>query len=385
MRLPSVLQARVRQVYVLTKKELRQLVRDRVLFVFIVYIFSLHIVISTLGVSDDLRRMPVVLHDADRSTESRDLVQRLRPPYFVVRREVANAREGQRALDQGEARVFVNVPDDFSEKLGRSEEDVSVQVLIDTSKVSLGYLASSYAARIAQGFGSEIAAARLARQGIATPPPRIESRQRTWFNFTLDTRWAASLSSLLTMMTVACVMLPAAAVVREKERGTIEQLLVSPLAPLQIMAAKVAAMVLVTLAGTLLAVHAILMPLFGVPLRGSEPLFFAMVALYALALAGLGLAIATLGRTSAQVGLLVILTVMPMVNLSGTYVPVEGMPQAMRWAVQLSPLHHFGHIAYGIALRGEGFATLWPSAAAIAAVGVVLLAFGLLRFRTQLT
>ncbi len=383
MRRPSVARVRARQVLVLTIKELRQLVRDRILFGFVIYIFSVHIVISAVGASDDLRRATTVVHDADRSARSRELVQRLLPPYFVVSREVSDPEEGSRAIDRGDARMFVDVPGDFSEKLGRGDGQASVQVLIDTSKVSLGYLASSYTSRIAERYGSEIAASRLARLGIAGGPPRIESRQRTWFNFTLDTRRTMSLYMLLMMMTAACVMLPAAAAVREKERGTIEQLLVSPLSPLQIMVAKVGAMVFVTLAGTLFAVYAVLQPLFGLPMRGSPVLFFAMVALYALSLAGLGLVLATLGKTSGQVGLLVILTILPMLNLSGTTSPIEGMPRAMRWAIEVSPLHHFVDITYGIALRGEGLASLWPSAAAIAAIGCILFALGLWRFRKQ--
>lgn len=374
-----------RQLFVLTLKELRQLLRDRALFGFVLYIFSLHLVISTLGATDDLRRAATVVHDGDQSPESRELLQRFRPPYFKMRGEVSGPAEGARALDDGRASVVIDVPEDFSETLGREDHAVSVQVLVDTSKVSIGYLASSYASRIANGYGKEIGAERLARRGVAVSPPTIENEHRTWFNFTLDARSAKSLYTLLTMMTVACVMLPAAAAVREKERGTIEQLLVSPLTPLQIMIAKVAAMTLVTLAGTAFAFYAILHPVFGLPMRGSPAVFFFMVGLYAFALSGLGLALATFARSSAQVGLLVVLTVLPMLNLSGLTSPIEGMPEAMRWGITMSPLYHFAHIVYGIAFRGEGLVSLWPSAAALTGIGGVLFALGLWRFRKQFT
>ncbi len=368
---------RGRQILVLTVKELRQLWRDRALRLFVIYIFSLHIVISTLGAASDLRRAPTLVHDGDRSVESRELVQRLRAPYFEVAGEVGDARAGAAAIDRGDARLLVDIPEDFARRLGRGQA-TRVQVIVDTSKVSLGYLASAYATRIAERFGAEIAARRL-----GGPVPRIENRERTWYNFTLDDRWSMSLFILLTMMTVACVMLPAAAV-REKERGTIEQLLVSPLTPLQIMVPKVVAMVLVTLAGTMFAMYAIARPIFGVPLRGSAPLFFAIVALYAATLSGLGLALATLARTSAQVGLLVILTVMPILQLSGTSSPIETMPAALRYAVELSPLRHFLRMSYGIVFRGEGLAAIWPSALAMVGLGVALFALGLWRFRKQL-
>jgi len=376
--------AYLRQVFVLMRKELRQVVRDRVLFGFTVYLFSLHIVITTLGASDDLRRATTLVYDGDRSAESREFERRLRAPYFVVEGDVRNENDGMTALDRGNARVFVDVPGDFSERLERFDQQAHVQMLVDTSKASLGYLASSYASRIAEGFGEDIAAGRLARAGITEPPPRIENRERTWFNFALDMRLAFSLQTMVLMTSVACVLLPATAAVREKERGTIEQLLVSPLSPLQIMLAKVGAMVLVTLAGTAVALYAVLEPLFHLVLRGSAPLFFAMVALYAFALSGLGLALSTLARSSAQAGLLVTLTVLPMIFLSGTATPVEGMPALMQWGVRALPLSHFLHITYGIVFRGEGLATLWPSVAAVVAIGTLFFALGLWRFRKQL-
>lgn len=379
------LRVAARQLTVLVTKELRQFVRDRLLFGFTIYLFSLHLVITTLGASDDLRRAATVVHDADRSQVSRELGQRLRAPYFTPKREVSSPEEGARALDRGTACVFVDVPADFSEKLGRAGEQATLQVLVDTSKASLGYLAASYLSRIVRDFGSEIAAGRLARAGVVGPPPQIETRERTWYNFTLDLRASFPLQALIMYMSIMCIMLPAAAAVREKERGTIEQLLVSPVTPLQIMLAKVAAMVLVTLLATALSVYGVMMPFFDVPMRGSTLLFFVMFGLYSFAMAGLGLALATLARSSAQVGLLVILIGLPMIFLSGTSTPIEGMAPAMRWAIQALPLSHFFHIAYGIAFRGEGLSTLWPRAAAVASIGAAFFVLGLWRFRRQLT
>jgi len=186
---PSIARIRARQLWVLTIKELRQVVRDRTLLVFVIYVFSLHIVISTLGAGDDLRHLPVVVRDGDHSTESRELVQRLREPHFTSTGEVVDPRDGARALDRGTGRMVIDVPDDFARDLRRGDEQVSVQLFVDTSKVSLGYLASSYASRITEAYGAEHAASRLLRYGVG-PPPRIENRQRAWFNFTLDPKLA---------------------------------------------------------------------------------------------------------------------------------------------------------------------------------------------------
>jgi len=149
--------------------------------------------------------------------------------------------------------------------------------------------------------------------------------------------------------------------VREKERGTIEQLLVSPLSALQVMLAKVGSMVVVMLAGTAIALFGIMQPVYGVPAKGSLPLLFALTAVYAFATAGLGLAAATFARTSGQTGLLVMLIVMPMVTLSGTWTPFESMPAWLRGVMTLSPLRHFVDIVYSILLRGAGLDVLWDS------------------------
>ncbi len=187
------------------------------------------------------------------------------------------------------------------------------------------------------------------------------------------------------MMTVICILLPAAALVREKERGTIEQLLVSPLSPLQVMLAKVLAMEAVMLAGVAVALFAIMQPIYHVPAKGSLTLLFVLTAVFAFTNAGLGLAIATFARNSGQTGLLVMLIVMPIVTLSGTWTPLESMPGWLRSVMTLSPLRHFVDIVYSILLRGAGLSVLWGSVLAMMALGGVLFAIGLVRFRRQFT
>jgi ABC-2 type transport system permease protein len=259
-----------------------------------------------------------------------------------------------------------------------------VQALIDTSQANTGYLASSYAARIVARFSEDQARRNILRAGgDLRLAPSIRNELRVWYNPGLNDQWFNTISELLTMVTVACILLPAAAMIREKERGTLEQLLVSPLTPLQIMLSKLLSMMLVMLCGTTVAVFGIMMPFYGVPFVGSVPLFFLLTALYAFTNAGLGLVAATFARNSAQVGLVVLLMVMPIVMLSGTWTPMESMPAWLRALMYLSPLRHFIEIAYGILLRGAGFGVLWDSVLPMAAIGVALFALGLARFRTQ--
>lgn len=374
----------LRQLGVLTVKELRQLWRDRALFIYIVYIFTGQILISGGEMISELHHAQLLVRDGDRSAAARELIYRFREPYFQYIGEAGSPAAALHALDTGRATVVLEVPPGFEATLNEAREPAVVQLLVDTSKANLGYLASSYAMRIGAEFGGERAAARLSERGIDPGTlPAIENRTRLWHNPELAEAWFSTISDLLSMMTVACLLLPAAALVREKERGTIEQLLVSPLAPFQIMFAKVLSMTLVTLIGTAVSLFVIMQPLFAVPARGSLVLLFALTALYAFTVAGLGLAVATFARNIAQVGLLVFLLVMPIIMLSGTHTPFESMPGWLQNLMSVSPLRYFIEIVYGILLRGAGLRVLWDSVLAMAAIGAALFALGLWRFRRQ--
>ena len=374
----------LRQLSALTAKELRQVWRDRALFIYIVYIFTGQILIAGGEVMSELHNAQLLVRDGDRSAAARELVYRFRSPYFDNIGEVGAPGEALHALDAGRATVVLEIPPRFGAILNEAREPAVVQLLVDTSKANLGYLASSYAARIGAGFGGESAGRNLSQRGVDPENlPAIGNRPRMWHNPDLTESWFSAISDLLSMMTVACILLPAAALVREKERGTIEQLLVSPLTPFQIMLAKVLSMTLVTLVGTAVSVFVIMQPLFAVPARGSLVLFFALTALYAFTIAGLGLVVATFARNIAQVGLLVFLLVMPIIMLSGTHTPFESMPEWLQRIMSVSPLRYFIEIAYGILLRGAGLRVLWDSVLVMAAIGAVLFALGLWRFRRQ--
>jgi ABC-2 type transport system permease protein len=364
-------------------KELRQLARDRVLFAFIVWIFTGNIWLAAGEEGTELRQARLLVHDADHSVASRELLHRFQPPYFRLGGEVARVEDGARALDGGRATALLVIPPRFDADL-RGGERTAVQILVDATHASTGYLAASYGSRITTRFAEEHGAGWLARHHAELGPlPVIEHHPRIWFNPVLDEAWFATISELLTMITVACILLPAAALVREKERGTIEQLLVSPLTPTQVLLGKTIAMTLITLAGTAVAYFGIMRPFFAVPARGSLPLFFGLTAVYAFTASGLGLVAATFTRRTGQVGMLALLIVMPLVMLSGIRTPWESMPAWLRSVMSLSPLHHLIEIAYGILLRGAGLSVLWEHVVAMAGLGALLFAVGVWRFRRQ--
>jgi ABC-2 type transport system permease protein len=272
----------------------------------------------------------------------------------------------------------LTVPHGFERALVRGET-AQVQLVVEAADSNLGYLVASYTERILAPLAAEYAPVRTT--AAALPEVRLQARYR--FNPALTEAWYSTISELLTMITVASILLPAAALVREKERGTIEQLLVSPLSPLQIVLAKVVAMAGVVLAGSLVAVGLVMHGLLGVPFAGSPLLFFALVALYAMTASGLGIVAATFARSSGQVGLIVLLLVMPIVMLSGTWNLRESMPGWLQAAIYLSPLRYFVDIAYGVLLKGAGAAAVAAPAALMTLLGLAFLVLGTARFRRQ--
>lgn len=368
--------------WAMTLKELIQLGRDGLLVFAIAYLFLFDTYMAG-NVGMNLNNAVVVVHDADQSAASRELIYRFQPPYFKQGGEVADAREGQRLLDTGGALVVLDIPPRFEHDL-LTGRPTAVQVQVDAANTVLGFLAASYSSQIIGQYGFDQALARLGQSASALENvPFVQSEHRVWYNPNQKDAWFMPLSELLVVITIMSIMLPAAAAVREKERGTIEQLLVTPLSPLQILLPKVVAMTLVILLGTAASLGLVLHGAFDFPMKGSLVLFFTVTALYAFTTAGLGLYIATLARNLAQAALLAILVLMPMIFLSGAWTPPEAMPPGLREAMYLSPLYHFIEMGYGILLKGAGLAVLWDSLLGLTLLGATIFAFGVHRFRRQ--
>ena len=351
---------------------------------FIGYSFLAAVYISGTGVTQDLQNASLLIRDADDSPASRDLLYRFGEPYFLRIGTIASEREALARLDDGSAMLLLDIPADFSETLNRAARPASVQMMVDTSNVAMGYLASAYGARIAGIFMQDWSQHLAERSGLDLRTlPEIGSATRVWYNPNLNGHWFNAIAQWLTMMTVVALLLPATALVRERERGTIEQLLVAPLTAMQIMLSKVLAMTLVNVAGTALSVYLIMRPLIGVPFLGSTSLFFGTTALYIMSVAGLGLLIGAFARSSAEVGMLVVLVVVPMTALSGTWTAPEAMPAWSRYALQISPLHHFIECAYGILLRGANWSVVWQPVVAMSALGIAVFGLAWLRLNRR--
>jgi len=371
----------LRRIGALTLKELKQLSRDPVLLVVISYFFTADIYIAGAGIRMDLSNASIAVLDHDHSATSRELIHRFRPPYFSLQGELDSDRQAAVLLDRGDVLAVLDIPPDFERDLRRGK-NVTVQLRIDASNATLGTLATTYAGQIVARFGEDMAVEQMGRLDLRRLPVVIDAH-RVYYNPNQQDPWFMSISEMLTVITMLSLMLPAAAAVREKERGTIEQLMVSPLSSTQIMLSKVLAMGLVVVAGAAVSLFGIIEPAFHVPIKGNIGLFFFVTALYVFANCGLGLFIATLSRNLGQVVMLVILIMMPLLLLSGAWTPPEAMPVFLRAAMHASPLFYYTTLSYAILLKGAGAIILWWEMLQLTVLGLIVFSFGVWRFRRQ--
>ncbi|MGC8493814.1 MAG: ABC transporter permease [Syntrophobacteraceae bacterium] len=373
----------LRRLRVMTVKELLQFSRDGALILFMAYAFTFDIYLAGSGVKLELHMASTVVHDNDRSFASRELIDRFRPPVFNVEGSIKRGSEGVRLLDKGKTMVVLDIPPRFQHSL-LSGAPTHVQVLLDASNSVLGMFASSFCRRIVESFGFQTGLKRLGVDPLQLErAPQVKDSYRVWFNPNQDDRWFMSIAELLNIITLFAILLPACAMVREKERGTVEQLLVTPLTTFQIMFPKVLAMAAVILAGTSISLFGVLRFCFGVPFRGSILLFYALTLLYVFTTAGLGLVISTIARNLGQAGMMAIITYGPMIFLSGAWTPPEAMPRFMRLLMLLSPLHYYIDASYGVLLKGAGVSLLRGSILGMAILGGGLFGLGMWRMRRQ--
>jgi ABC-2 type transport system permease protein len=372
-----------RRLKVMTMKEFLQFSRDGALILFMIYAFTLDIYLAGSGVRLELINAVTLVHDNDRSFASRELVSRFRLPSFDVEGHIRDGREATHLLDNGDAMIVLDIPPRFEESL-LSGMPTAVQVQLDASNSILGTFAGNYATSIISGMGFETGLKRLGLNAHKLEHvPLILEEHRAWFNQNQDNMWFMSIAELLNIITLFSILLPACAMVREKERGTIEQLLVTPLTPFQIMFPKVFSMSVVILVGTTLSLFGVLRLCFDVPCKGSLYLFYAITLLYVFTTAGLGMFISTIAANLGQAGMLAIMVYGPMIFLSGAWTPPEAMPAILRTLMLLSPLHYYIDASFGVLLKGADLRLLWDSVLGMAVLGGSLFALSLWRLRSQ--
>ncbi|MFG1227656.1 ABC transporter permease [Xanthobacter wiegelii] len=361
----------------LVGKELLGLWRDRALLVLVVYAFTAAIVLQANGMKHDLNRAAVAVVDEDNSALSNAILDALLPPSFQ-RPVPITPQDVDPVMDAARYTFVLNFPPNFQADVlaGRSPE---VQLLIDATALMQAGLGANDISAI---FQTEVNRFVLRHsEGVASP---VNLQIRAAFNQGLESSWFTGTMGLITNITMLSVLLAGAALIREREHGTLEHLLVLPVRPSEIMLAKVVANGAVILVATLVSLIVVLKWVLGVAIAGSIPLFLAGAALYLFFTASLGIFLGTLAGSMPQFGLLFFLVVLPMNMLSGGFTPLESMPQWLQVGMQASPSTQFVAFAQAILYRGAGLETVWPRFAATFGIGALFFAVALARFRTFL-
>ncbi len=366
---------RVKNVLHLGVKELWSLVRDPIMLVLIVFAFTGVIYSTATGLPDTLHKASICIVDEDRSALSQRIINAFQSPWFT-KPELVSREEMDTRMDAGLDTFALDIPPRFQEDVlaGRSP---TIQLNTDTTRVGQAFSGSSYVQTIATG---EVQT-WLARYRSTGATPVVEVQDRVRFNANLTRSWFGAVVALIDMITMLSVLLTGAALIRERERGTVEHLLVMPVTPFEIMTSKVWSMGLVVLVASTVSMKFVVEGWLGVPIQGSIPLFVAGAALHVFAVTSLGMFLATFARTMPQFALLMIMVLLPLQMLDGGMTPRESMPEAVQTIMLGAPTTHFVMLAQGILFRGGGFEVVWPQFAALAGIGTVLFGVALARFR----
>lgn len=361
-------------IYRLGVKELWSLWRDPIMLVLILFTFTFSVYSSATSMPETLNKAAIAVVDEDHSPLSQRIISAFYPPQFTPPAMISPA-EIDPGMDAGAYTFVLHIPSGFQRDVlaGRSAE---IQLNTDATRMTQAFTGSGYIQQIVMGEVNEFVNRYRAQ---TTLPVSLEVRAR--FNPTLDKSWFGSLTQIINQITMLSIILTGAALIREREHGTIEHLLVMPVTPTEIMISKVWSMALVVLLASALSVALVVRGLLGVPVAGSLTLFFAGAALMLFSTTSMGIFIATIARNMPQFGMLMVLVLLPMQMLSGGSTPRESMPELVQNVMLIAPTTHFVEMGQAILFRGAGIDVVWPQFLMIAAIGIVFFSIALGRFR----
>ena len=333
----------------------------------------------------EIHHVPTVVLDLDHSQESRELVSRFTSsPYFDVQQQLTDSRQLGNLIEQGKATVGLEIDAGFAKKL-RSGQTAPLQVIVDATNSNTALIASGYISQIALGFAQEYQRDRISRIApqLMEVMPSVELAPRPWYNPDLRSRWFFVPGIIGSLTVVLVVTLTAFAVVREREIGTLEQIMVTPIRPAEFILGKTLPFFLIGVFDvTLIAVVGSLW--FQVPFRGNVAVLALGAVLFLLCMLGVGLLISTVSATQQQAMVTAFFFIMPTITFSGFGFPISTMPHWMQLMSYAIPLRYFLIVIRGTYLKGVGMGVLWPQMAAMAGLGVALLTAAILRFHKAL-
>lgn len=365
-------------IFWLGTKELRSFFSDWVLLGFVIYSFSLAIISQAQSNSQELYHASIAMVDEDHSELSRRITHAFLMPYFKPPATIA-ATDIERLMNAGKYTFVVDIPPNFQRDVLAGHQP-GLQINVDATAMVQAGLGSGYAEQI---INTEISQFLSHAEATALPPVNLAIRVA--FNPNVMTAWFTSVMGIISSVTMLAIILAGAALVREREHGTMDHLLVMPLSPFEIAMSKIWANALVIAVAVGLSLYFVVRLLLKIPIAGSIPLFMFGAVLYLFFATAIGLFLGTVARSMPQLGLLYMLVAVPMNVLSGNATPLESMPHWLAMAMQASPSTHFVSFAQAILYRGAGLDVVWPQFIAVAAIASLFFALSLIRFRAALS
>lgn len=374
--------ARLKQMLI---KEFIQVFRDKRTRFILIGPPVIQMLVFGYAATYEIRHVPTVVLDLDHSQESRELISRFTSsPYFDVQRQLANSRELGDLIERGDATAGIEIDAGFADKL-RSGQTAPLQVIVDATNSNTALIASGYISQIALEFAGEYQRGRIYRIApqLMEVMPSVELEPRPWYNPDLKSRWFFVPGIIGSLTLVLVVTLTAFAVVREREIGTLEQIMVTPIRPVEFILGKTLPFFIIGLFDvTLIAVVGSLW--FQVPFRGHVSVLTTGAVLFLLCMLGVGLLISTVSATQQQAMVTAFFFIMPAITFSGFGFPISTMPHWMQLCSYAIPLRYFLVVIRGTYLKGVGMDILWPQMAAMGGLGVALLTAAVLRFHKAL-
>jgi ABC-2 type transport system permease protein len=370
-------------------KEFIQISRDKrmLLLVFIAPIIQL--ILFGYAITTDIENISTAIWDLDRTYESRDFISCIENSgNFNLNYYADSEQEITSLLESGDAQVAVKINPGFGKDIKKGNE-AKIQIIIDGSDSNSAAVILGYINQISANYSKSILVERLnqfkllKQENISTNIDSFSNEIRFWFNPTLKSRFSNVPAVMAFILLISTIMLTSMSIVKEKEAGTIEQLIVTPIKPIELIAGKTIPFAIIGFIDVLLVIS-VSYSWFKIPLRGNLLILFFSMILYLFATLGVGLFISTISRTQQQAMMSTFFFMLPAVLLSGFMFPIENMPVIIQYITYLNPLRYFFVIITGIFLKGTGLGILWPQMLALGIIGIIILAISIFRFRKRL-
>lgn len=367
------------------KKEFLQFKRDPKMFGIILIAPVVQLIFLGYAANLDIEKIKLIVYDQDKSVTSRKLINNLTSSgYFIIQDYADNYSSVTEHLDYNKATLALVIPDDFEKNLNR-KETAKLQAIFDASDGNTASIAAGYFQQAVLQFAQHTTFEMMKRSGFTVSPVgNISAETRIWYNPTLKTRNYMVPGIVGLLLSIVTLLLTSLAVVKEKEIGTMEQLIVTPLKPYQIIIGKLVPFILLGFISIIIVLTAMRL-IFDIPVKGSLFFLFLSSFFYILSTLGLGLFVSTISKTQQQAMMIAVFALMmPMVFLSGFAFPVENMPEIIQYISYVIPLKYFINIIRGVISKGLGFTELWFNALVLLVMGVFILLLSSLRFQRRL-